>query len=556
MLKNSVYAKYKIVKFALMCSLVVGIFSVNTIAQEEWYMVFAGGQPPKRSAFFVDMNSVETPTAGVKNINFAYILEAKGSPQYTTVTVEFRCNGNEVREINSKSYTFESAEIAEDDVPWGKNNKPVLQRVKKLACNSSAFLSARAAAKDSAGKIDNNILNAEITKAGLGDEPVLLLTMEFIPDFEAIQNVVWTKFWSSQRPPRTGVAQNKKPTGGQTTSMKESAESLVKLGAEEVRIRNYDKAIGYFRQAMKADPFYAPTFFYLGYIFADVGEFEASLANYNQAIELNPKDNSSYYNRGLIYFEQKHKFDLAEADFTKAIQLDPQDAKVYFRRADLYESWGKDNLAETDRKTFRSLGGNALPGFANARRTLFPSAEFDPALAKNALQQGTSTLIGRACAYVQNGMWGLGGSERFDASNVRVALFPVTPYLDTWHELREKKEDKKTGIFINREAQKHALVTQTNGKGEFVFSRLKPGKYFLQIIFNFTQVKNKRIYTGSDTSQNGNVITTTNYYEDRDFFIDRSNRLEGFVEIKSDGESKKVTVKNKKFAIFGCKDLP
>ncbi|NJM52464.1 MAG: hypothetical protein HC846_03145, partial [Blastocatellia bacterium] len=159
--------------------------------------------------------------------------------------------------------------------------------------------------------------------------------------------------------------------------------------------------------------------------------------------------------------------------------------------ADLYESWGKDDLEKADRKKFDSLGGNALPGFQNRRRTLFPPVEFDANLAANALQQGNSTMIGRACASVKNGLWGLGGTERFKATNVRVVLYPATPYLEKWYQLREKKEDKKTGVFINREAQRYAMITQTNSNGEFVFSRLKPGKYFIQIIFNFTQVKSK-----------------------------------------------------------------
>lgn len=319
----------------------------------------------------------------------------------------------------------------------------------------------------------------------------------------------------------------------------------VNRGVSFIRLGNYDKALADLAKAAQIDPNYALTYFHRGYIYADVGEYDSALTNYSKAIELDPKMSGAYFNRGLIYFEQKHKFDLAEADFTKTIQLDPQYAQAYFTRADLYESWGKDDLEKADRKKFDSLGGNALPGFQNRRRTLFPPAEFDANLAANAFQQGNSTLIGRACASVKNGLWGLGGTERFKATNVRVVLFPATPYLEKWYQLREKKEDKKTGVFINREAQRYAMMTQTNSNGEFVFSRLKPGKYFIQIIFNFTQVKSKRIYTGS--TQDGNVVT--DWYDDRDFYIDRKTRLEKFVEIKNDGSSEKVMVKN---GLWGC----
>jgi tetratricopeptide (TPR) repeat protein len=537
------FTKFRIGKL-LICLFFIGIFSVSSFAQEEWYLVFGSGQAGKRAVFFVDMNSVTTVSTGTQSITFVNVFEEPGNPQYTSSKMEFRCKSNEYRIASGENYTFQNTSVSFKDSPWQKADSLLIEQVRKFACDKPSFDAARETAKDAQGRVNNDKLNEILTKVGLGGIPILLMTNEYMPDFEAILNVVWTKFWNANRPPRTGVAQ-KKPNKDVPPSSNQSAEALVKLAAEQVRIQYYDQAIVYLKQALKADPLYAPTFFYLGYIFADVGEFDAALTNYNRAIELNSNDISSYWNRGLIYFEQKHLFDRAEADFNKAVQSDPQEAKYYFYRANLYESWGKDNLAEADRKKFKSLGGNALQGFENARRTLFPAAQFDARIAANALQQGSSTLIGRACASVKNGMWGLGGTDRFKATNVRVVLYPATPYLEKWYDLREKKEDKKTGVFINREAQKYALVTQTNGNGEFVFSRLKPGRYFIQIIFNFTQVRSKRIYTGS--TQDGNVVT--DWYADRDFYIDRKTRLEKFVEIKSDGASEKVMVKN---GLWGC----
>lgn len=544
--KNNIICKI------FLCFLITSAFCANAFAQsEEWYLIFVRGNAPKRMAFFVDMNSTTKQRSDVGVITLVDVLEQAGSSQYTKSNMEFRCNSNEFRVVSGENYQFDNTSVPFKDTPWQKTNDLFFLHVKKLACNSDSFAKARTASLDNAGKVDANRLEAELKKVGFGGLPMLLMTNPIMPDFDSILEVLWTKLWKAERPARTGIAKNKYQPD---TKSRASAENLVKLGAEEMRLGYYDKAIAYFHQAVTTDPSYSPTFFYTGYIFASVGDFERALANYNRAIQLNPNDHAAHYNRGLIYFEQKHKFELAEADFTKAIQLDPQEAKYYFRRADLYESWGKDNLAEVDRNKFKSLGGNALPGFQNARRALYPNLEFDSKLAESAIQQGTSTLIGRACAYVKNGTWGLGGTERFDARNVRVLMFPVTPYLEKWYQLRDQKEDNKTGVFINRESQKYALISETNEKGEFVFSRLKPGKYFIQIIYNFTQVKSKRIYTGSSTAQEGPVIVTTDYYEDRDFYIPRNSRLESFVEIKQDGETKKVTVKNGR-GILGCKDL-
>ncbi|NJM54332.1 MAG: hypothetical protein HC846_13700 [Blastocatellia bacterium] len=105
------------------------------------------------------------------------------------------------------------------------------------------------------------------------------------------------------------------------------------------------------------------------------------------------------------------------------IQADSQNANAYFTRANLYESWGKDSLADADRKKFDSLGGKALPGFENRRRALFPMAEFNANVAANAIKEGSSTIIGKACAYKKEGLVQVFGRKRFDAANVWVILY-------------------------------------------------------------------------------------------------------------------------------------
>lgn len=325
-----------------------------------------------------------------------------------------------------------------------------------------------------------------------------------------------------------------------------TAQSYVENGRKYIEAKNFPLAIANLNKAVAIDPKNGLAYFYLGLAHFYLGDFDASVSNYTKAITFDPGNISSHRNRGLIYFREKNRFDLAEADFNKFVERDPQDASIYVLRADLYESWGKDNLAEADLKKFKSLGGEALPGMQNLRRQLFPASDFDAKAAGTALNYGTATLIGKAC--VNKG--GLGsyvlGGRKFSAGNVAVFLYPVTPYLEKWYQLREKKETKKTGVFLNGEVSKYKLNAVTNSKGEFVFSRLKPGKYFVQLIFNFTERQTRRIYTGSN--DDGEVIT--DYYEDRDFYTDHSDRLEKFIEIKSDGESQKITLKNR--GLGGC----
>lgn len=77
------------------------------------------------------------------------------------------------------------------------------------------------------------------------------------------------------------------------------------------------------------------------------GDFDSALNDYNKAIELNPKDAATYFNRGRAYSNKK-SYDLAILDFNKTIELDPKDAAAYANRAELYEKKGKSEQAVGD----------------------------------------------------------------------------------------------------------------------------------------------------------------------------------------------------------------
>ncbi len=77
------------------------------------------------------------------------------------------------------------------------------------------------------------------------------------------------------------------------------------------------------------------------------GDFDSALNDYNKAIELNPKDAATYFNRGRAYSNKK-SYDLAVLDFDKTIELNPQDSSAYFNRAEIHERKGKTEQAAAD----------------------------------------------------------------------------------------------------------------------------------------------------------------------------------------------------------------
>ncbi|MGI8467231.1 MAG: TonB family protein [Pyrinomonadaceae bacterium] len=77
------------------------------------------------------------------------------------------------------------------------------------------------------------------------------------------------------------------------------------------------------------------------------GEYDLAVADYDKAIELNPKNASSYLSRGLSYYN-KNSYDLAISDYNKGIELSPKESIAYFNRGDSYEKLGNAQKALAD----------------------------------------------------------------------------------------------------------------------------------------------------------------------------------------------------------------
>ena len=76
-----------------------------------------------------------------------------------------------------------------------------------------------------------------------------------------------------------------------------------------------------------------------GLAYYDKGDDDRAIAEYNEAIRLDPKFAQAYSSRGLAY---DHKGDLgrAETDYNEAIRLDPKYAQAYFNRGNAYYQKG------------------------------------------------------------------------------------------------------------------------------------------------------------------------------------------------------------------------
>jgi tetratricopeptide (TPR) repeat protein len=85
----------------------------------------------------------------------------------------------------------------------------------------------------------------------------------------------------------------------------------------------YDNAIADYTEAMCLDPKYALAYRSRGLAHFKKGEYDNAIADYTEAIRLDPKDAQAYCCRGLAHAE-KGEHDKAIADYTEANRLDPK----------------------------------------------------------------------------------------------------------------------------------------------------------------------------------------------------------------------------------------
>lgn len=120
---------------------------------------------------------------------------------------------------------------------------------------------------------------------------------------------------------------------------KEPAPTAVELDAEIAFSQAYDKqqagdtegAIADYTEAIRLNPNFATAFFNRGLIRREKNNFDGAIADYTEAIRLNPNFAEAYSSRGLVRYK-KNDMGGAIADYTEAIYHDPYNVIAYFNR--------------------------------------------------------------------------------------------------------------------------------------------------------------------------------------------------------------------------------
>jgi lipoprotein NlpI len=96
-----------------------------------------------------------------------------------------------------------------------------------------------------------------------------------------------------------------------------------------------DRAIADFNDAMRLNPKFAAAYINRGIVYQGRGEHERAIADFNEVIKLIPKFAATHEHRGFAY-AAKGNLKHAVADYDGAIRLDPKEHRTYYYRGVLH----------------------------------------------------------------------------------------------------------------------------------------------------------------------------------------------------------------------------
>ena len=143
------------------------------------------------------------------------------------------------------------------------------------------------------------------------------------------------------------------PQFARAEANKEAAK-LAREAAAAAKDQDFDKAVESARKAAALDNKYstslAAAMQQRGFAAANERRFPDAIADFTEAIKINPRDAGIYERRAAV--EMKiNDFDKALADYSEAIKLKPNEAHYYNYRAYIYELKGdlKNAMADTEK---------------------------------------------------------------------------------------------------------------------------------------------------------------------------------------------------------------
>jgi len=136
------------------------------------------------------------------------------------------------------------------------------------------------------------------------------------------------------------------------------ADEHIKRGIEYVEQGRLDEAIAEFEEAIKINPDDAKAHYNLGLTYDNQGRLDEAIAEYKEAIRLNPDDANAHLNLGVAYADQG-QLEEAIAEYQEAIRIHPDYANAHFNLGLAYREQGRTEEAIAEFETYLQLRPDA-----------------------------------------------------------------------------------------------------------------------------------------------------------------------------------------------------
>jgi RNA polymerase sigma factor (sigma-70 family) len=156
-------------------------------------------------------------------------------------------------------------------------------------------------------------------------------------------------------------------------------QKLIDHGRASIVTGHYDEAIADFNHALQLDPKAAAAYFNRGRAHKLQGKYDQALVDYAQNLKLHPNAAGTYVNRGQIY-NLKGDYDLAIADFDHALLLNPTKELAYTGRANSYIAKGGYDQAIADCNRALAMDPVDVKAYVNRGRAYNLKGDYEHAI--------------------------------------------------------------------------------------------------------------------------------------------------------------------------------